>query len=163
MTLDDWLAANCRYLEEAVQDLPAKGDLPPFFAAMKDGMPIVVGLDFRSLDKALAVNLFQAVLKRAGADQYAIIAAAWYVRVRHDENVGATFRQLDREGTGGAYKDQRRECYQVVVGDRERSLGALFDVERDYKGKIRRLIRQSGTPKDMFGRMVDLLVPQTRH
>jgi hypothetical protein len=163
MTLDDWLAANCRYLDAAVQDLPAKGDLPPFFAAMKDGMPLVVGLDFPRLDKALAISLFQAVLRRAEADQYAIIVAAWYVKVRRDQNFGATFRQLDREGTGGAYKDQRRECYHVVVGDCERSLAALYDVERDYKGKIRRLIRQPGIMPDHIGRMVDLLVPQTRH
>ena len=56
MTLDDWLAANCRYLEAAVEELPAKGDLPPFFAAMKDDRPIVVGLDFPRLNKALAIN-----------------------------------------------------------------------------------------------------------
>jgi hypothetical protein len=70
---------------------------------------------------------------------------------------------IEREGTGGAYKDQRCECYSVIVGDREKTLTALFDVERDYKGKIRRLVRQVESTPGMFGRMVDLLVERTRH
>jgi len=54
-----------------------------------------------------------------------IIAAAWYVAVSDAEGEAAT-RVIDREGTGGVYKDERRECYQVTVGDRERSLIAAM-------------------------------------
>lgn len=163
MTLEQWLDMNCVYLQAAIKDLPANGDLPPTFAAMKDDTPVVFGLDLLHFDKAVAVNLFKAGIRAIDADQYAIIAAAWYVRIAAEE-ANAAVQVIDREGTGGAYKDQRRECYQVTVGDRERSLVALFDVERDWKGKICKLVRRTeGVPKEFFGRMVDLLIDRTVH
>jgi hypothetical protein len=167
LSLDEWLAANCGYLDQAVQDLPAKGDLPPFFAAMKNGTPMVLALDPLTHDQALAVDLFRAFLKSAGADQYTIIAAAWYVALGPELNrqeVNAVTRTIDRESTGGAFKGQRRECYSVTAGDRERTLTALSDVERDYKGKIPHLSRRTkGMPEGMFGHMTDLLVDRTMH
>jgi hypothetical protein len=162
MTLEEWLTANCGYLELAVRDLPAKADLPPFFAAIKDDMPLIFGIDLMQFDKTVAVQLFQAGLKAMGAEKYAIIAAAWYVKVNIDD--AAVVEVIDREGIAGAYKDQRRECYQVTVGDHERSLIAIYDVERDWKGKIRRLtLQKKGAAKSMIGRMVDLLVERTMH
>jgi hypothetical protein len=165
MTLEQWMAANCGYLEMAIKDVPAKADLPPTFAALKDDTPVVFGLDLTQFDKEVAVNLFRAGIRAIDADQYAIIAPAWYVKLSHEEAAAAT-AVIGREGTGGVYKDQRHECYQVTVGDRERSLIAVFDVERDWKGKIRRLIPRSGVgavPEGSFGRMVDLLVDRTMH
>lgn len=165
LSLKEWMTSNCNYLERAVQDVPANGDLQPFFAAMKDDTPMIFGVDLLQFDKAFVVDLFKAFLHTVGADQYAIIAAAWYVKLPRVEAERAV-PVLDREGTGGAYKDQRRECYQITVGDRERSLIALYDVERDWKGKIRRLIRRTGVggmPEGLFGRMVNLLVERTVH
>lgn len=165
MTLDAWFAVNCKYLEHAWQEVPAKHDLAPMFAGMKDGIAIVFAAQLLlRLDKEMAVDLFRGILKAAGADQYAIITAAWYVAVPRGEHAAAARQIIDQEGTGGAYKDQRREAYQVIVGDRERTLTALYDVTRDYKGKIRRLDRVTDAPEIMSGRMCDLLVePQTVH
>lgn len=163
MTLEDWLDTNCRYLEEAVRELPARGDLKPVFAGLKDGQPLVFGFDLSHFDKRFAVNLFQAALREMEADHYVIIAAAWYVKLPRGED-DAAVKTIGREGTGGSYKEQRRECYQITVGDHERSLIAIFDVERDYKGKIRRLVLQNkGEASGMIGQMVDLLVERTVH
>jgi hypothetical protein len=159
MTLEEYLEANCHVLEQAVKIVPAGGDLPPFFGYVKDGVADGGGVGRLFDDKAQAVAAFKSFLRAVGAEQYAIIGAAWYVRVSREESPAA-IKQIDREGTGGAYQDRRRECYQVVVGDRERTLMALFAVERDDKRKIRGLIRQEGVSKGMFGRMVDLLVDE---
>jgi hypothetical protein len=160
MTLEEYLEANCRYLEAAVKDVPSGQDLAPVFVYEKDGMTVMVrpALD----DKVLAVALFKGMLKSVGAERYAIISAAWYVALSPEESTAAT-ALIDREGTGTKYKDRRRECYWISVGDREQSLLACFDVERDYKGKIRRLLRRpSPRPADFIhGRMMDLLM--TRH
>lgn len=115
-----------------------------------------------SRGSARLTRLFRAFLRAIGAERYAIVAAAWIVRVSREEIAAAT-ELINRDGTT-AYRDRRRECYQVVAGDRERTLIASFDVERDYKGKIRRLVRSAGPGTTAaFGRMVDLLVERTRH
>jgi hypothetical protein len=161
MTLEEYLEANCRYLETAIEDVSSGEDLPPVFAFEKDDVTVMVppALD----DKALAVGLFKTLIKSVGAERYAIISAAWYVALDPQEITVAT-ALIDREGTGTKYKDRRRECYWISVGDRERSLIACFDVERDYKGKIRRLLRRpSPKPADfVHGRMTDLLI-EARH
>jgi hypothetical protein len=161
MTLDEYLEYNCDYLQSAVKDVPSGKDLAPFFAFVKDDVVGMVPANFT--DKANAVALFRAFLKAVGAEQYAIVSAAWYVELNNAEQAAGT-ELINREGTGTLYKDRRRECYQVSVGDRERSLLVTFGVERDYKGKIRRLVRKpSPGPADFaHGRMLDLLI-EARH
>jgi hypothetical protein len=162
MTLEEYLEDQCVMLQKALADVPAGQDLPPLFGFVKDRMIGIVPAYFRGGDKAVKIELFRAFLNAIGAEQYAIIAAAWYVALAKNEHAAA-FAVIDREGTGGAYKSRRRECYHVVAGDREKTLSAMFHVERDYKGKIRRLVRQEGSPEGMFGRMTDLLVNRTKH
>jgi hypothetical protein len=162
MTLEEYLEDQCVMLQKAVADVPAGRDLPPLFGFVKDEMIGIVPGSFEGGDKADKIELFRAFLNAIEAEQYAIIAAAWYVALAKDEHAAA-FAVIDREGSGGAYKSRRRECYHVAVGDRDQTLCAMFDVERDWKGKIRRLVRQEGAAGATFGRMVDLLVERTKH
>jgi hypothetical protein len=160
MTLEDYLERNCAWLEEAVKTVAAGKDLMPIFAFETADATVTVpsAVD----DKDLAVQLFRALAKAAGAERYAIISAAWRVKLaEHEKDTGRAI--IDREGTGGVYKERRQECYFVTVGDREKTLIANYDVERDYKGKIRRLIRVPLNPQPFaHGRMMDLLI-EARH
>jgi hypothetical protein len=156
-SLEDYLEMNVAWLETAVQTVAAGKDLMPMFAFETTDATVVVPPTID--DKELMVALFRGLAKKAGAKRYAIISAAWYVRLEIHEHAAAT-AIISREGTGGVYKDRRRESYHVVVGDREQTLIATFDVERDYKGKIRRLIRFPALEPQAFahGRMIDLLI-----
>jgi hypothetical protein len=161
LSLEDYLERNIRWLEDAVQTVAADKDLKPMFAFETAEATVVVPPTID--DKDLMVAVFRGIARAADAERYAIIFAAWYVRLEeHDKDAGKTI--IDREGTGGVYKDRRSECYTISVGDREKSLLAVFDVHRDYKGKIRRLERRpSPRPQDfVHGRMMDLLV-EARH
>jgi hypothetical protein len=160
-SLTEYLERNVAWLEEAVQTVPAGKDLMSMFVFETTDATVVIPPTID--DKELMVAVFRATAREAGAERYAIICAAWYVRLETHEHAAAT-AIINREGTGGVYKDRRRESYQVVVGDREQTLIAAFDVERDYKGKIRRLIRFPALePQDFpHGRMIDLLV-EGRH
>jgi hypothetical protein len=161
MTLEDYLERNCAWLEEAVKTVAAGKDLMPMFAfETKDETVVIPPI---GADKELMVAVFRGTARAAGAERYAIISAAWVVGLaEHEKDAGHAI--INREGTGTVYKDRRRECYWVVVGDREKTLLAVFFVHRDYKGKIRRLERRpSPRPQDfLHGRMMDLLI-EARH
>jgi hypothetical protein len=161
MTLEEYLERNCAWLEEAVKTVAAGKDLMPLFAFETTEASVVLPPTIE--DKALMIALFRANARAAGAERYAIISAAWVVKLAQHE-MTADRALIDREGTGTVYKDRRREAYWVVVGDREKTLVAVFFVHRDYKGKIRRLERRpSPRPQDfLHGRMIDLLV-EARH
>jgi hypothetical protein len=161
MTLEEYLEFNCDWLLSAVRDVPSGKDLYPVFTFQKDNASVMVPPTIE--DKGLAVALFRSLIRSVGAERYAIISAAWVVGLaEHEKDAGHAI--MDREGTGTVYKDRRRECYWVVVGDREKTLLAVFFVHRDYKGKIRRLERGPSPSPQAFahGRMMDLLV-EARH
>ena len=164
--LAKFLEVNCRYLNEEVVKVPAGKDLAPLLVGFRDqdDVPIIVPPS-PALSKAITMAIFRTALRKLGADRYVVIWPAWYVAVTHEEHKRA-FEVLDREGIEhhqGEFKDRRKECYQIMVGDREQTLAAVFDVERDYKGKIRRLIRHKGNAQHLFGRVVNLLVDETMH
>jgi hypothetical protein len=161
MTLHDYLEANVAWLEEAVKSVAAGSDLMPMYVFETADATVVVPPIIH--DKDLMVAVFEGLAKKAGAVRYAIISAAWYVKLApHEATTGTAI--IGREGTGTIYKDRRRECYEVVVGDKEQTLIATFDVQRDYKDKIRQLIRLPALEPQAFshGRMIDLLV-EARH
>jgi hypothetical protein len=161
MTLEDYLERNCAWLNEAVKTVAAGKDLMPMFAFETADTTVVIPPI--SADKDLMVAVFKGTAREAGAERYAIISAAWVVGLaEHEKDAGQVI--IDREGTGTVYKDRRRECYWVIVGDREKTLLAVFFVHRDYKGKIRRLERGPSPSPRAFahGRMIDLLV-EARH
>ena len=106
--------------------------------------------------------MFRAFLNAIGAEQYAIIAAAWYVALAKNEHAAA-FAVIDREGTGGAYKSRRRECYHVVAGDREKTLSAMFQRRARRQGQNPPPGAAESAPEGMFGRMADLFADRTRH
>jgi hypothetical protein len=164
--LAEFLEANCSYLTEQIAKVPAQKDLEPLLVGFRDedGLSIVLP-PARQLSKSLTMTIFKTLLRQAEADRYVVIWPAWYVAVTREEHRRA-YQVLDREGIEehrGEYKDRRKECYQVTVGDRERTLAAFFDVERDYKGKMRRLVRREGNIEQHFGRAVNLLVDETMH
>jgi hypothetical protein len=156
-SLHDYLERNVAWLEDAVKTVPAGKDLMPMYVF--ETAEATVCVPPIGADKELMVAVFQGVARAAWAERYAIISAAWYVRLEpHEKDVGEA--TISREGTGTIYRDRRRECYEVVVGDKEQTLIATFGVERDYRGKIRRLIRFPALEPQFFphGRMLDLLV-----
>jgi hypothetical protein len=160
VTLEDYLVRNIAWLETAVKTVAAGKDLMSMFAFETKDETVVVP---PTGDKALMVALFRATARGAGAERYAIISPAWIVKLgKHEIEAGSAI--IDREGTGTVYKDRRQECYFVIVGDREQTLIAGFNVVRDYKGKIRRLIRLPALVPQAFphGRMMDLLI-EARH
>jgi hypothetical protein len=166
-SLEEFLDGQLRALEVTALNLPARGELATLFIAAKSGnppaiLPVLLG---DGAERALQISLFRAQLQAAGAERYAIVSAAWYVQATVAEKAEAE-ATIDREGTGGRYKKRRQECFLVSAGDRTRTLLAVLDVERDYKGKIRKLSRRASADSanltaQLRGRMTDLLV--TRH
>jgi hypothetical protein len=156
MTLEQWLDKNCAQLEKAVQWVPSGRDLPDLYIYGKGESAGFVTLPDNLSDKDLVITLFKSALKKLDADKYAIIMAAWYVQMEPDEDDEIAMQ----EGTGGRYKDRRKDCYIVAVGDESRSLLATFDVQRDYKKKITGLIRHDADISGLEGRYINLLVPK---
>jgi hypothetical protein len=163
MTLEEWLDSNCRYVETEAKKLPSGQDLRPFLSYIKaDGDLVVVNLAAGFGDAAskdLTMAWCRSRMREAHARMYALISAAWYVRRTDAAEAAEVERVFDLEGSEGRYRDERRECYSVSVGDRERSILAVLYVKRDYKQKIRALIRgpDSKQSDDLRGRMANLL------
>jgi hypothetical protein len=165
-SLEAYLDFHCRYLAEAVTTVPANKDLRPFMSWVGDDGKVGVMVEPLLFDtgrqKDLTVAMFKGCLRQANAVRYAIISACWIAQLSLEEG-RADRALLQREGTAGKYKDRRTEAYQITVGDHQRSLMVGFDVVRDYKGKIRRLIQREGPSNKTLieGRFFDLLA--TRH
>jgi hypothetical protein len=163
MTLEDFLEFNCRYVETEAPKLPAGDDLRPCLAYIReDGSVTLVNLQdgmYSTATKDAMMAWCRALLRADRAQMYAIVAAAWYI-TKAPEHAEEAVKVVNAEGTGGRYRDERRECYMISTGDRSRSLFAVLDVKRDYKGKIRSLIR-GDVGKDptaaAVGRMFNLL------
>jgi hypothetical protein len=156
LTLQEWLDFNIAYLLAEVVKVPAGKDFPMTFYFVTGTSEIYLRHP-TSDDRDLEIALFRGMMKAAGAVQYAIISSAWVVALRGAE-VPAARALMEREGTGTKYKDRRQEVYLVVAGDKDETLQAYFDVRRDYKGKIRELIRRNTGPLFSEGRLIDLLI-----
>jgi hypothetical protein len=167
-TLEAFLETNLRAVEERALQLKSNGSLTTMLIAVTEGVVAVSPVVLQDGDGAardLEMSLFRARLQAIGADRYAIVSAAWYVAAT-DADKEEVEAAVNREGTGGRYKERRQECLVVTAGDRTRTLLAILDVERDYKGKIRKLTRRASADSanlagGLRGRLTDLLV--TRH
>jgi hypothetical protein len=163
MTLEEWLESNCRYVETEAKKLPSGQDLRPFLAYINgDGELIIadVAAGFGdAASKDLTMAWCRTKMRQDEAQMYALISAAWVVGRKDQAEAAEVERVFDLEGSEGRYRDERRECYTISVGDRERSILAVLYVTRDYKGKIRQLTRgvDSKHADDLRGRMVNLL------
>jgi hypothetical protein len=168
MTLEEFLDLNCHYVETAALKVASGQDLAPLFSYLREDGGFVFGtITAGFVDnpaKDLTMAWCRARLRAERARMYALISAAWVVQRRDPAEAAEVERVIGAEGSGTRYRDERRECYLVSVGDHERSLLVTLDVQRDYKQKIRKLVRgpvsQGG---DLGGRMVNLLLdPQVR-
>jgi hypothetical protein len=162
-TLEEWLEQNCRYVETEAKKLPSGQDLRPFLSYITPEGGVVV-LDLTAVfgagfSRDLVMAWCRTKMREDRAQMYALVSAAWVVGRKDLAEAEEVERVIADEGTGGRYRDERRECYSVSVGDRERSILAVLYVARDYKGKIRQLTRgpDSKQADDLRGRMVNLL------
>jgi hypothetical protein len=161
--LEEWLERNCQYVEAEAKKLPSGKDLRPFLSYIKaDGDLVVVDLAAGFGDAAgknLAMAWCRTKMREDRAQMYALVSAAWIVSRKDPTQAAEMERVVEEEGTGGRYRDERKECYSVSVGDREHSILAVLWVKRDYKQKIRALIRgpDSKHTDELRGRMTNLL------
>jgi hypothetical protein len=161
--LENFLDANIGYVQKAVLDVPSGQDLRPFLSYIKEDGDLVfvdVAGGFADSDsKDLMMAWCRGRLRTDRAQKYALISAAWVVGRTDPAQAAELQRVVAREGTGGRYRDERREVYLISVGDQQRTLVAILDVERDYKGKIRRLTRNDAlSGVELRGRMANLLI-----
>jgi hypothetical protein len=163
VTLEDFLEFNCHYVETAVLDLPSGHDLEPLLSYIKqDGDVVMVPLGAgwtNSLTKDLTMAWCRSRLRTDRAQIYALISAAWSVGRTDPAEAAEVERIIIEEGSSARYSDERKECYVVSVGDRDGSIVAHLWVTRDYKQKIRKLVRGPVSKGDdeVRGRMTDLL------
>jgi hypothetical protein len=163
MTLEEFLEHHIRFVEEATKDLPNGGDLEPFLAYLKPDNEVVYAQLSAGFDDGASKDLTMAWcrtrMQRDQAQIYALVSAAWVVvRATDSAQADEVMRVVAQEGTGGRYKDERREVYMISAGDRDRTIIAMLDVKRDYKGKIRQLTRNPLADQGTFeGRMANLL------
>ena len=166
-SLADWLEFNAAYVEAEAPKVEPHGDLSPMLIAHNDDGPVtLICASWDSSEEKVAIfRAFAAYLKHAGANRYATITAAWMVDMSSKqytpEEVAEMTKRIDAEGTA-AYPDLRRECYQIAVGDKTKTLMQTLMVKRSEGGRIIGLERMKEIPGDssvdlITGRLVDLL------
>jgi len=168
-SLAAWLEFNVAFVQAEAPQVRAGDDLVPTAAAIKDGKVMAAHLPWRSIgEKSAMVAWFRAWLHGVEADCYALISMAWGISASPAEAAEAQ-RVIGTHGsTGTKYEAGRQEMITVAVGDRSGSLFCCLNVERDWKGKIRKLHRQPTRSSldpgiGMYGQMIDLLLDPTVH
>ena len=164
--LREFLEFQVEVLEHAVQRIAPGGDLRPMLVYVEPNGE-VRGVLLSLEDKDGEIAAARTLLREMRAVMYATVIAGWTVVL--DKSDPAEAERLlalaDQHGTGHPeLQPMRREIYTVTAGDKDGTLIANFDVERDAEGRIVKLIRQpdGGPHMIMIGRMFDLLA-EARH
>lgn len=157
-TLSAYLDRNIAFVER--EAVGKKGDLAPMLAWVTEDGDYIKLLDMHPQRKAAEMARCRTLMREQGAVRYALIAAAWALKLDPAEEKAA--RQIVGEsGTGHpVYRQRRVEIYMVSVGDRAGSLVATLEVARNkHTGRITGLTRMAGTADRVEGRMTNLLSP----
>ena len=156
-TLPQYLDAHAEAVQGIVANLDATGDIAPmFYFVDKSGGQHVLLPTYQNKDAD--VMAFKAIMAQKDAVMYALVTSAWML-VFDAKDPAKTQAQMDtfeREGTGGAFRDQRIEIAQITVGDHTQSLTRTWRMRRSDSGVT--LIQETDLDGMLSqGRMVDLL------
>jgi hypothetical protein len=158
LSLEEWLKYNTDDLLGQIQSVPAGKDYPLSFRwVTAEGWHSKLNPSGNNYDFEFSV--FRWAMKETGAILYCVVGAFWSVMIDKDASP-SEIEEYSKYGINHPkLKPHRFEAYMVICGDKNRTISATFDVRRDRKGKMRKLIRNDEEAIDFTGgRFVNLLV-----
>jgi hypothetical protein len=155
-TLDEMLDVVERGAHRIVEARPRQ--LPQIMHGFREvGPDVLVDVAYDGdLQKQLALARVRSIFREHGVKAYAAMAEAWMVQGSTDEPVDTSVRP--------SQSPRRREVVILSATDGMGAKGRLLGIERDSRGRIRRLVEDPSLAMSddvqLAGRMLDLLNPE---